>query len=107
MMVEGLCHCYIYEDSVQELGTVIEPNKRCFSHCLCHLEIGVLQQLKLFNIKHCVHLHKCSCSIFMYVLCLCIAGCHANYTLYSQTKDALTTALTTVFAIWSLEYSNN
>ena len=44
MMVEGLRHCYIYEDSVQELGTVIEPNKRCFNHCLCHLEIGVLQQ---------------------------------------------------------------
>ena len=50
MMVEyfiPLPYSYIHEDGVQELGTVIQPNKRCFTHCLYCLKPGVLQQLKL------------------------------------------------------------
>ena len=35
--------------------TIVHLNTRCFSHCLCHLELGVLQQLKLLQGLGMVH----------------------------------------------------
>ena len=29
--------------------SIVHLNKGCFNHCLCHLELGVLQQLKLLQ----------------------------------------------------------
>ena len=35
-----------------EIQSIVKLNKRCFKHCLCHLELGVLQQLKLLQGLH-------------------------------------------------------
>ena len=29
--------------------SIVQLNKGCFNHCLCHLKLGVLQQLKLLQ----------------------------------------------------------
>ena len=35
--------------------SIVHLNKGCFIHCLCHLELGVLQQLKLLQALGMVH----------------------------------------------------
>ena len=35
--------------------SIVDLNKRVFIHCLCHLELGVLQQLKLLQGLGMVH----------------------------------------------------
>ena len=45
---------------------------------------------------------SCHGSLFMYVLCFRLAGCHEGHKYCTfETKDAIAV---TVFAIWSLEY---
>ena len=41
-----------------EIQSIVHLNKRCFNHCLCHLEFGVLQQLKLLQWLVMIHWSK-------------------------------------------------
>ena len=39
-----IAHSWLMRDT-----SIVHLNRRCFKHCLCHLQLGVLQQLKLLQ----------------------------------------------------------